>query len=153
MRRSQSATGRRTGFLALTAVITLAGSVLVGVPAYAVTTGNGSLVYAPPDGSSFNDEGGDATGTAYAKIVALKHSGAANGTLIVTFDDGRLIGAHQRALPAVGTREGGHPVGPAVERGGACDASRPAPACRGPGGRGPGSHSRRGLRRGRTRGR
>ncbi|MFT4279790.1 RICIN domain-containing protein [Microbacterium sp.] len=91
MRHTKSAPRRRRGLLALTAVITLAGSAIVGVPAYAVTTGNGSLVYAPPDGSSFNDEGGDATGTAYAKIVALKHSGSANGTLIVTFDDGRLI--------------------------------------------------------------
>ncbi|MDQ1218263.1 hypothetical protein QE411_003118 [Microbacterium arborescens] len=61
------------------------------VPANAVTTGNGSLVYAPPDGSSFNDEGGEATGTAYAKVVALKHSGAHNGMLVSTFDDARLI--------------------------------------------------------------
>lgn len=80
---------------ALAAAFALAvGSALVvgGVgPASAVTTGDGSLVYAPPDGSSFNDEGGSATGTAYAKIVALKHSGASNGTLISTFDDGRLI--------------------------------------------------------------
>ncbi|WP_308796524.1 RICIN domain-containing protein [Agromyces silvae] len=73
------------------AAAVLIGPVLVASPAHAVTTGNGSLVYAPPNGSSFNDEGGDATGTAYAKVLALKHSGAANGTLIATFDDARLI--------------------------------------------------------------
>ncbi|WP_235928989.1 RICIN domain-containing protein [Marisediminicola senii] len=56
-----------------------------------MTTGNGSLVYAPPNGSSFNDEGGDATGTAYAKIVSLKYNGSSNGQLISSFDDARLI--------------------------------------------------------------
>lgn len=88
---THSAAGRRAGTLALATTLILLGSALTAAPAHAVTTGNGSLVYAPPDGSSFNDEGGDATGTAYAKIVALKHSGSANGTLVVTFDDGRLI--------------------------------------------------------------
>ena len=86
---------RSKGLVALATTTALIGSALaVGLvtePAFAVTTGNGSLVYAPPNGSSFNDEGGDATGTAYAKIVALKYSGSSNGTLISTFDDARLI--------------------------------------------------------------
>ncbi|MFG6446453.1 RICIN domain-containing protein [Microbacterium sp. P07] len=82
---------RLTGLAALAATACMAVAGLSAAPAMAVTTGNGALVYAPPNGSSFNDEGGDATGTAYAKIVALKYSGSSNGTLISTFDDGRLI--------------------------------------------------------------
>lgn len=77
--------------VALTATMTLAVTTFVAGTATAVTTGNGSLVYAPPDGSSFTDEGCEAAGTAYAKIVALKHNGSSNGTLIATFDDARLI--------------------------------------------------------------
>lgn len=76
--------------LALTAVLVASG-IAGALPAGAVTTGNGSLVYAPPDGSSFNDEGGDATGTAYAKVLALKHGGAPDGMIVATFDDARLI--------------------------------------------------------------
>lgn len=76
---------------AVVTAVALTGSGLVAGPAYAVTTGNGSLVYAPPDGSSFNDEGGDATGAAYAKVLSLKYNGTNNGTLISTFDDARLI--------------------------------------------------------------
>ena len=90
MKREHPAMRKRLPIItALTAA--LATSMLVASPALAVTTGNGSLVYAPPDGSSFNDEGGDATGTAYAKIIALKSNGGSNGRLIVTFDDARLI--------------------------------------------------------------
>ena len=48
---------------------------------HAVTTGNGSLVYSPAAGSSF-----DPAGTTYAKIIALKNNGPANGTLLVTYD-------------------------------------------------------------------
>lgn len=81
----------RTTTLALAAAIAVTVPLLVGAPAHAVTTGNGSLVYAPPNGSSFNDEGGDATGTAYAKVLSLKYNGNANGKLIATFDDARLI--------------------------------------------------------------
>ncbi|MDP4502009.1 RICIN domain-containing protein [Nonomuraea turcica] len=50
-------------------------------PAQAVTTGNGALVYSPPAGSSF-----DPAGTTYAKVIALKNNGSANGTLLVTYD-------------------------------------------------------------------
>ncbi|UUZ86406.1 glycoside hydrolase [Paenibacillus sp. P26] len=49
--------------------------------AEAVTTGNGSLVYSPAAGSSF-----DKAGTTYAKIITLKNNGSANGTLLVTYD-------------------------------------------------------------------
>ncbi|WP_152631136.1 exo-alpha-sialidase [Agreia bicolorata] len=55
-------------------------------PAFAVTTGNGSLVYSPAAGTSFNPEGGRAAGTTYAKMIVLKNSGSSNGTQIVTFD-------------------------------------------------------------------
>ncbi|MFT4030178.1 MAG: RICIN domain-containing protein [Protaetiibacter sp.] len=82
---------RRSLAAGVAAVLALTTTLTATTAAHAVTTGNGSLVYAPPNGSSFNDEGGDATGTAYAKIVALKYSGASNGQLIVTFDDARLI--------------------------------------------------------------
>ncbi|PRB64048.1 glycosyl hydrolase family 31 [Microbacterium sp. MYb45] len=83
--------GRLAGLSAIAATLALVATGFVATSAQAVTTGNGSLVYAPPNGSSFNDEGGDATGTAYAKIIALKHNGTSNGTLLNTFDDGRLI--------------------------------------------------------------
>ena len=87
----QRSRGRLAGLSAIAATLALVATGFVATSAQAVTTGNGSLVYAPPDGSSFNDEGGDATGTAYAKIIALKHNGTSNGTLLNTFDDGRLI--------------------------------------------------------------
>lgn len=47
----------------------------------AVTTGNGALVYSPTAASAF-----DPAGTTYAKIIVLKHSGTANGTQLVTYD-------------------------------------------------------------------
>jgi hypothetical protein len=49
--------------------------------AEAVTTGNGSLVYSPSAGSSF-----DPAGTTYSKIISLKNNGSYNGQLLVTFD-------------------------------------------------------------------
>lgn len=55
-------------------------------PVEAVTTGNGSLVYSPAAGTSFNPEGGRAAGTTYAKIIVLAHNGTANGQQLVTFD-------------------------------------------------------------------
>lgn len=92
MKQSRRPVRRRTApSVALGAVIAITASLFVASPAQAVTTGNGSLVYAPPNGSSFNDEGGDATGTAYAKVLSLKYNGANNGRLIATFDDARLI--------------------------------------------------------------
>ncbi|RFA19491.1 glycosyl hydrolase family 31 [Subtercola boreus] len=54
--------------------------------ALAVTTGNGSLVYSPAAGTSFNPEGGQPAGTTYSKMIVLKNSGSSNGTQIVTFD-------------------------------------------------------------------
>jgi hypothetical protein len=80
---------RRRGLLHLLAAAALAlFTVLAGgaVPAAAVTVNNGALVYAPAAGSSFNPEGGAPAGTTYAKIVVLKHSGSANGTQLVTYD-------------------------------------------------------------------
>lgn len=59
--------------------------------ASAAEEANGVLVYSPPAGSSFNDEGGEATGTAYAKVLSLKASEQAKGRLVSTFDDARLI--------------------------------------------------------------
>ncbi|MGO4246828.1 RICIN domain-containing protein [Paenarthrobacter sp. RAF54_2] len=75
----------------LTAVVLVMLAVLAGQftaisPAAAVTTGNGSLVYSPPAGSSFNPEGGRAAGTTYAKVITLKNNGTSNGTLLATFD-------------------------------------------------------------------
>ncbi|SDL51021.1 BNR repeat-like domain-containing protein [Glycomyces sambucus] len=82
---------RRTGALLLAAVLALTAAMAASLgwapaPAAAVTTGNGALVYAPAAGSSFNPEGGTPAGTTYAKIIVLKHSGASNGTQIVTYD-------------------------------------------------------------------
>lgn len=75
----------------VTAVVLVMLAVLAGQftaisPAAAVTTGNGSLVYSPPAGSSFNPEGGRAAGTTYAKVITLKNNGTSNGTLLATFD-------------------------------------------------------------------
>jgi hypothetical protein len=60
------------------------------VPARAVTTGNGSLVYSPPAGSSF-----DPAGTTYAKDIVLKNSGSANGRILVTYDQLTLLNGKQ----------------------------------------------------------
>lgn len=73
---------RRRALLAAAAL--LAGSltaILPSTPAAAVTTGNGSLVYSPAAGSSF-----DPAGTTYAKVIALKNNGQYNGQLLVTYD-------------------------------------------------------------------
>jgi len=61
----------------------------------AATTGNGSLVYSPAAGSSFNPEGGSPAGTTYAKNIVLKHNGSSNGTQIVTFDQLVLVNGKQ----------------------------------------------------------
>jgi hypothetical protein len=66
--------------------VAMVAALVSAAPATAVTTGNGSLVYSPPAGSSFNPEGGRAAGTTYSKMVVLKNSGTANGTQLVTFD-------------------------------------------------------------------
>ncbi|WP_084717678.1 RICIN domain-containing protein [Streptacidiphilus carbonis] len=75
----RSRPGRRLRLLCLL----LSGLLLLAFPgtAGAVTTGNGSLVYSPTAGSSF-----DPAGTTYAKTVVLKHSGSSNGRILVTYD-------------------------------------------------------------------
>lgn len=80
---------------AVSATAALAAGVLIATPAHAVTTGNGSLVYSPAAGTSFNPEGGRAAGTTYAKNIVLKNSGSANGTQLVTFDQLVLVGGKQ----------------------------------------------------------
>lgn len=77
---------RRLLAVALTASALTVAAFLSPTAASAVTTGNGSLVYSPPAGSSFNPEGGTPAGTTYAKIVVLKNNGSFNGTQLVTFD-------------------------------------------------------------------
>ena len=87
-RRSLSHKSRRWRWLIPFAVLL---TVLVGaVPARAVTTGNGSLVYSPPAGSSF-----DPAGTTYAKDIVLKNSGSANGRILVTYDQLTLVNGKQ----------------------------------------------------------
>ncbi len=66
-------------------------SAAVAGPASAVTTGNGSLVYASPAQGSFPDKGG----ATYAKTIVLKHSGASNGTILVTYDQLTWVGGVQ----------------------------------------------------------
>lgn len=87
---SPSPNPRRPHRRALTAALAAAALTLAAVSApmsaSAVTTGNGSVVYAPPAGSSFNPEGGVPAGTTYAKIIVLKNNGSANGTQLVTYD-------------------------------------------------------------------
>ncbi len=80
---------------AVSATAALAAGLLIASPAQAVTTGNGSLVYSPAAGTSFNPEGGRAAGTTYAKNIVLKNSGSANGTQLVTFDQLVLVGGKQ----------------------------------------------------------
>ncbi|KZE39554.1 RICIN domain-containing protein [Microbacterium sp. T32] len=77
---------RRVLAAALTATALAVASFLTPTAASAVTTGNGSLVYSPAAGSSFNPEGGTPAGTTYAKIIVLKNNGSYNGTQLVTFD-------------------------------------------------------------------
>lgn len=77
---------RRIRLLVAAATIALGVPLALAVPAWAVTTGNGALVYSPAAGTSFNPEGGKAAGTTYAKMIILKNSGSFNGTQIVTFD-------------------------------------------------------------------
>src|SRR4051794_14311973 len=73
----------------------LVAATLTAAPASAVTTGNGSLVYSPAAGTSFNPEGGRAAGTTYAKNIVLKNSGASNGTQLVTYDQLVLVNGVQ----------------------------------------------------------
>lgn len=86
---------RRARIVMIAAAAALIAGALAAAPAQAVTTGNGSLVYSPAAGTSFNPEGGRAAGTTYAKNIVLKNSGTANGTQIVTFDQLVLVGGTQ----------------------------------------------------------
>lgn len=57
--------------------------------AFAVTTGNGALVYSS-DSTSF-----DPAGATYARMITLKHNGASNGTLLATFDQLKEVNGKQ----------------------------------------------------------
>ena len=90
---------RRHRFKPVAVIAAIAAALLAGTlaaaPAQAVTTGNGSLVYSPAAGTSFNPEGGRAAGTTYAKNIVLKASGSANGTQLVTYDQLVLVNGKQ----------------------------------------------------------
>jgi hypothetical protein len=83
------ATRKRFRVIALS-IATILASLLIPGTAGAVTTGNGSLVYSPAAGSSF-----DPAGTTYAKIIVLKHNGSANGRIVVTYDQLVLVNGKQ----------------------------------------------------------
>ncbi|UQX88420.1 RICIN domain-containing protein [Jatrophihabitans telluris] len=83
------------------AALALAAVLVPASPGAAVTTGNGSLVYSPAAGSSF-----DPAGTTYAKIIALKHSGTSNGRLLVTYDQLVLVNGVQ-IYPIYASDDGG----------------------------------------------
>lgn len=97
--RTMSGSPRRRRVRTLAAAVAAAGvlvaAAVVAAPAEAVTTGNGSLVYSPAAGTSFNPEGGRAAGTTYAKNIVLKYSGSSNGTQLVTFDQLVLVNGKQ----------------------------------------------------------
>jgi hypothetical protein len=83
---------RRRTLMAAGAASVLVPPVLAhATPAQAVTTGNGSLVFSPAAGSSFNPEGGRPAGTTYAKNIVLKHNGSHNDDQLVTFDQLVLV--------------------------------------------------------------
>lgn len=89
-------TRRLLGAVAVLATLALlVGGIGTSAPAWAVTTGNGALVYAPAAGTSFNPEGGAPAGTTYPKIVVLKNQSSGNGTQLVTFDQLVLVGGVQ----------------------------------------------------------
>lgn len=92
---STSSLVRRAALAALGVLALVAAMLSPASTSQAVTIGNGALVYAPAAGSSFNPEGGTPAGTTYAKIVVLKHNGAANGQQLVTFDQLVLQGGVQ----------------------------------------------------------
>lgn len=47
----------------------------------ASTTGNGTLVFSPDPGTTYDD-----SGVTYVRMITLKHNGANNGTLLCVFD-------------------------------------------------------------------
>lgn len=91
MDRRSGTRPRRSRIAALAAAVLLGSltTVFHAGPAAAVTTGNGSLVYSPSAGSSF-----DPAGTTYAKVIVLKH-GSANGRIVVTYDQLVLVNGKQ----------------------------------------------------------
>ncbi|WP_082467909.1 exo-alpha-sialidase [Leifsonia sp. Leaf264] len=78
--------GRRRLWAVAVTALALVVPFTAASPASAVTTDNGSLVYSPAAGTSFNPEGGQPAGSTYAKMIVLKNSGTSNGTQLVTFD-------------------------------------------------------------------
>jgi hypothetical protein len=85
----------RSTVVLITAALTILFCLHPVPAAEAVTTGNGSLVYSPAAGTSFNPEGGRPAGTTYAKIIVLKASGSHNGEAYVTFDQLVLVNGVQ----------------------------------------------------------
>lgn len=73
----------------LLSIICLLCTLISPLMAYAVTTGNGSLVY------SSGTDSFDPAGATYARIITLKANGSANGTLITTFDQLKEVGGKQ----------------------------------------------------------
>lgn len=97
---------RRAATLSLALLFTLVAALIAPAASHAVTTGNGSLVYSPAAGTSFNPEGGRAAGTTYAKVVALKNSGSHNGEVFVTYDQLVLVNGVQ-VYPVYRSTDGG----------------------------------------------
>lgn len=95
MIRTRTSTRLRGGIAALAVAALLTGGLTASSAAWAVTTGNGALVYSPAAGTSFNPEGGPAVGTTYPKIIVLKNQSSGNGTQLVTFDQLVLVGGVQ----------------------------------------------------------
>lgn len=71
---------------AIAFMLVLSVVMLPAFPAFATITSNGAPVYIST-GDSF-----DPAGATYARIIALKHNGAHNGTLLATFDQLKLVG-------------------------------------------------------------
>lgn len=74
---------------AIAFMLVLSVVMLPAFPAFATITNNGAPVYIST-GDSF-----DPAGATYARIIALKHNGAHNGTLLATFDQLKLVGGRQ----------------------------------------------------------
>lgn len=65
--------------LVLTAVLVMA--IVFSCTAFAMTTGNGTVVYVSDNSRTF-----DPGGATYSRIICLKNSGSSNGTLLCTYD-------------------------------------------------------------------
>lgn len=69
----------KKGFAAI--ALSVAMILSLGQPVSAKTEGNGTVIYTPDNGGTF-----DPGGATYARIICLKNSGSANGTLLCTYD-------------------------------------------------------------------